>query len=298
MAGRNCENTDVSIIVPLFHGTKYIDGILQMTKRNAESAKHIKIELILVNDSPDDVPDYSETWNTDFPVYFLSNKENLGIQRARLCGADHSHGRFLLFLDQDDVIFDDAVKKLYDVVQGADIAVSDWSVEKPCKYGISTKDRFVHTEVLSLNRLCFRGNIIGPPCHCLIRRDCLPACWKNRIMKINGADDYLLWLGMLAEGRKFTHCDGILYVHKYHEDCFSNDGLNVLKSEGEALKLAADEYQIFSFWHWMHARSVRQEIRLAENAHTKKSLLLKWMLMLVYPEQLPQHIMKKCGIND
>lgn len=295
MTGKNLENIDVSIIVPLFHGTGYVDGILHMAKKNAEVAERIKIELIFVNDSPDDVLEYSETWNMDFPVIVVSNKENLGIQRARLCGVDHSHGSFLLFLDQDDVIFEDTVNRLYDIAQNTDIAVSDWSVEIPRKYEITTVDRLAHTEKFSINRLSYRGNIIGPPCHCLIRRDCLPVCWKNRIMKINGADDYLLWMGMLAEGRRFSRCKGILYIHKYHETSFSNDELNLLRSEDEAFKLAADEYQISSFWQWIHARSVRQRIRLIENARTKKSLLLKWILMLLYPERLPLYIMNKCG---
>lgn len=296
MSVKNCNNVDVSVIVPLFHGAKYISNLLQMVGKNIESARQINVELVLVNDSPDDVPDYSEARNANFAVVFVCNEENLGIQRARLRGVEHSHGKYLLFLDQDDMISDDAIWKLYNSVQDADIAVSDWFLERPSKHGIVAIEMLAKIEQYSLNRFSYCGNIIGPPCHCLIKRDSLPSCWRNRIMKINGADDYYMWMGMLAEKRKFVHCDGKLYIHKYHDNCFSNAELIMLKSEDEAFKLAADEYDIAPFWRWIHIRNIRERIRSYEIKQKNGSMIKRRALMILYPEQLLLRTMEKCGI--
>lgn len=295
MIEKNC-NIDVSVIVPLFHGSKYIDNLLKMIEKNIESSRHIKVELVFVNDSPDDEFDCSEIRNATFPVLFVSNKENLGIQRARLFGAEHSHGKYLLFLDQDDEISNDAIRKLYDSVQSGDVAVSDWMWEVPCIQGIVAKDMLVKIESYSVNRFSFGGNVIGPPGHCLIKRDCLPYCWRNRIMRINGADDYYMWMGILAERRKLVHCDGKLYSHKYHDKCFSNDEMNMLKSEDEAFKLAADEYKITSFWRWIHNRYICWRKQLLYTKNKKYSLVARLILFVLYPEQLLLRIMEKCGI--
>ena len=287
---------DVSIIVPLYHGTKYIKNLLQMIRRNIESAGTINVELVLVNDSPEDEPEDSDIQDADFPILLIRNKENLGIQRARLCGAEHSHGRYLLFLDQDDVILDDAIRKLYDAVQSGDIAVSDWLLEVSGKHGIDSQEVLANTKCYSVKRFSCGGNVIGPPGHCMLRRDCLPSCWRNRIMRINGADDYLLWIGMLAEKRKFIRCEGKLYIHKYHDGCFSNDELNIWKSEEEAFQLAADEYEISAFWRRIHARFIRWRIRCATIMNQQSSLFTRWVMLLLCPEQLLLRILEKCGI--
>ena len=114
-------------------------------------------------------------------------------------------------------------------------------------------------------------------------------------MKINGADDYFMWMGMLAEGRKFVHCDGKLYRHKYHDNCLSNDRLTLLKSEDEAFRLAAEEYEISLFWRWIHTRSVRRRIRFVKRKNG--SLFTSAMLWALYPEQVLFQTMEKCGIN-
>ena len=115
-------------------------------------------------------------------------------------------------------------------------------------------------------------------------------------MKTNGADDYYMWMGMLAEKRKFVHCDGKLFIHKYHDNCFSNAELSMLKSEDEAFKLAADEYDIAPFWRWIHIRNIRERIRSYEIKQKNGSMIKRRALMILYPEQLLLRTMEKCGI--
>ena len=44
---------DVSVIVPFYKGNKYINNILRMVKENVANANEIKVEVVVVNDSPE-----------------------------------------------------------------------------------------------------------------------------------------------------------------------------------------------------------------------------------------------------
>lgn len=290
-------NIDISVITPLYHGTAYIANITNMLRRNAEKAKNVRIELIIVNDSPDDAGTLLEISNTPFPVKVVLNEQNMGIHRSRLRGVELSLGRYILFLDQDDEISDDAIRNLYDTVQSGDIAVSDWIREVLLNNEVSSIERIADTDFFYLKRFCRGGNVIGPPGHCLIRRECLPTCWTNRAMTVNGADDFLLWMGMLAEGRRFVHCVGNLYTHKYHEGCFSNNQLNMLASEEEALRIAADEYGISDFWKWIYHRSIRRrKWELTGNVSDQRLRIKRYISAVIYPERLIFRLLDKLKI--
>ena len=57
-----------------------------------------------------------------------------------------------------------------------------------------------------------RNSIISPG-QVLIRRDKIPAVWKNTRLSNNGADDWLLWLCMLGAGAELALNPEILFEH-------------------------------------------------------------------------------------
>lgn len=76
----------------------------------------------------------------------------------------------------------------------------------------------------------------------LLHRDSIPDFWKTCIIQNNGADDFFLWLCILAEGRTFALNDRVLFEHvvKYH-----NASLNSYKmicSEEEAVYLILEHH--------------------------------------------------------
>uniref|UniRef100_UPI00307C002E glycosyltransferase family 2 protein n=1 Tax=Claveliimonas sp. TaxID=3076672 RepID=UPI00307C002E len=115
----------LSVIIPMFKGKKYI-------KSTVEQVKKIKInkEIIIVNDgSPDDSYDYcSKLYDLDDEV-ILINKENGGIASARNVGLENTHGRYVLFIDQDDCINPISVKNSIDYMLNSDLDIIFWSTE-------------------------------------------------------------------------------------------------------------------------------------------------------------------------
>lgn len=281
--------TDVSVIVPLYYGKKYLPRILKMIRLNSIRARdELNLELILVNDSPDEVPE--NVSKETFPVISVSNSVNEGIQRSRIKGLDVSSGEYVLFLDQDDELAEDAVLNLFRAADGHPAASSDWCFEDLAAGKTVSYSKKGAVDEKTLRVLLQGGNCIGPPGHCLLRRDCIPECWRVNTLSVNGADDYLLWVCMLTEGRHFQYCNKSLYVHKYNERSCSADELRMLCSEQEAF-LTAAKYYGFSdslIRHYLKYMDLRREMyRLRQKGVPK---IIRLLAYCRYPGELWRRI--------
>ena len=101
---------DISIVVPLYKGNKYISGIVEMVKRNVDelrSLRDVLVELVLINDYPDEKLDYiPDVSKTGFKVTVIETVINRGIHGARIEGLKYTSGEYILYLDQDDTLAD------------------------------------------------------------------------------------------------------------------------------------------------------------------------------------------------
>ena len=100
----------VSIIVPVYNTEKYIEkcikSILEQTYKN--------IELILVNDGSEQkeeaiIKKYAEY---DRRIRYIKNQKNQGLFLTRISGVRHAAGKYLMFVDSDDYISFDFVRKI------------------------------------------------------------------------------------------------------------------------------------------------------------------------------------------
>ena len=122
----------VSIIIPIYHGQRYISRILKMVDENARLVKDsAEVELILVNDSPD------VSLNTDFTqlqyaeAVCIDNAENCGIHKSRINGIRKSTGEYIIMLDQDDILEDYAVKSQLEHIKDGIVVVANGYAELP-----------------------------------------------------------------------------------------------------------------------------------------------------------------------
>ena len=115
----------ISVLIPAYNVEKYIarclDSVIAQTFRD--------IEIIIVNDGSTDgtaaiIDEYAAR---DSRIMVKSNPGNCGLLWTRHVGIDSSNGRYLLFLDSDDWITEDACEKLYSaaIESGADIVIAD-----------------------------------------------------------------------------------------------------------------------------------------------------------------------------
>jgi glycosyltransferase involved in cell wall biosynthesis len=206
-------SSKVSIIVPFYKGNQYLPRLFASITAAAAVCEEedTKMEVLLVNNSPDVFAELPEGLTLDVKV--ITNPQNMGIHGARLHGLEYAAGDWILFLDQDDEILLPGFRKQLQLRENSDVVVGNGLYE----YGtdrspIYKSEKAMNYLIRRKNFLRIRNLIPSPGC-CLIRKDVIPACWKKVPMKCNGSDDWLLWLLLFQEGRRFVCNYGHVYIH-------------------------------------------------------------------------------------
>ena len=106
--------TDISIIVPIYNAEKYIEetikSIIGQTLKN--------IEIILVNDgSTDSSKKICEKYANFDKRIILINKENGGLADARNAGLKRASGKYIMFIDADDLYEPYSCEHMYKTIE-------------------------------------------------------------------------------------------------------------------------------------------------------------------------------------
>lgn len=104
------KNPEISIIVPVYKVEKYLAECVNSILTQSFS----DFELLLVDDgSPDRCPQMCDEYSLKDSRVVTFHKKNGGLSSARNFGLDHAKGRYIMFVDSDDLLAEDALKHLY-----------------------------------------------------------------------------------------------------------------------------------------------------------------------------------------
>lgn len=96
----------LSIIVPCFNVEEFISSCLNSLIDNIENKYKNKIEILIINDGSNDntleVITNHKILNDEFDITLI-NKENEGLSAARNDGLSRATGKYIAFLDSDDI---------------------------------------------------------------------------------------------------------------------------------------------------------------------------------------------------
>ena len=99
----------ISVVVPIYNAVLYLESCL-----NSILDQHLsedELEVIMVNDgSTDGSQLIAQKYAERYPSFHLINQANAGLSVARNVGIDHARGKYLHFLDSDDVLAPDAYR--------------------------------------------------------------------------------------------------------------------------------------------------------------------------------------------
>ena len=127
---------EISVIVPLYNGEKYIKRCYESIK-NQDFNK--EIEIIFVNDGSSDnsINILNELKQKDVRIKIIS-QENKKQGGARNTGIKDAAGKYISFIDVDDFISGDFLSSLYEAIEkyNADIAFS--SVKRVKENGVES----------------------------------------------------------------------------------------------------------------------------------------------------------------
>jgi len=115
----------VSVIVPVYNPGIYIEDCIASLLR--QSLPPDEYEMVFVDDgSTDDTPARLDALAAENPRVKVIHQENSGWSgKPRNVGIDASEGTYVMFVDNDDYLGDEALERMYDygVANGADVVV-------------------------------------------------------------------------------------------------------------------------------------------------------------------------------
>lgn len=219
----------ISIITSFYDGNRYIKSYANHLKKAIDQLNCSEFEVIIINDSPS--IDIDTKLLKMLPnLRIIKNNHNIGIHKSRIKGYNLSHGEYILFLDQDDYINEDFFVKTISYMQNYDVCVTNGYYEKANTSELIYKNSFTQKQISNMKCMFTYRNLIISPGQCLIKKKSVPSLWIKQSLKVNGADDYMLWLLMLIENKKFAMINEPLYVHTYNGGNLSLNENNMLES--------------------------------------------------------------------
>lgn len=103
----------VSVIVPVYNVEQYLRDCLDSLL--AQTIDHEQMEVLLINDgSTDNSLAICEEYAELFSVFKVFSKENEGVSSARNLGIRNAKGKYLMYLDSDDMLTPETVKEVTD----------------------------------------------------------------------------------------------------------------------------------------------------------------------------------------
>lgn len=286
----------ISVIVPIYHGRKYINGMIaQIESCVAECRGEYALELLFVNDSPDEPIDSLSSEKIEIRV--IETNRNRGIHGARVRGLEHCTGDYILFLDQDD-----RIRPTYFSSQLAHLGDSDAVVCRLLHEGRQFYDtRMPFEQVVTREFIISVRNPIISPGQVVIKRNKMPETWTTAVLKNNGADDWLLWLCMLGAGVCFALNPEILFEHVVAGHNESMNVAHMIASEQEIYEVVSRERILTG----EELQSLQNAVNAAADEHLK--LVSKFQKMFfIYDEWLKlqelgiyvHEYLKDLGINS
>ena len=212
----------VSIIIPYFKKRKFIKKSI----RSALNQTYKNIELIIVYDdnNKDDFNYLLKNFGKNKKITIITNVKNLGAGLSRNKGIQNAKGKYIAFLDADDVWHESKVLKQIDFMKRFDFKISHTSYEiiNESKEVLSyrkARSFFFYKELLKscdigLSTVIIEKEIINN---------------ELNFTNLKTKEDFVLWLKILKSGLVIGALDEHLSYWRKTRNSLSNSTLQKLK---------------------------------------------------------------------
>ncbi|GEN49050.1 glycosyltransferase family 2 protein [Ligilactobacillus pobuzihii] len=200
-----------------------IDSVLNQTIKNWE--------LIIVDDCSNDNTDLvvQNYQKSNSNINYIKLRKNSGAAVARTKGIYLSHGKYVAFLDSDDLWNERKLEKQIGFMQKNDVDFSCTGYGQIDENGNVLDKVFMPPKFINYHKALFLGNPIGN-LSVIYNQENLG---KFDVPKIKKRNDFALWLKIL---RKTDYCYGLslnLASYRIRSDSLSRNKLSVLKYHWE-----------------------------------------------------------------
>lgn len=222
-------NIITSIIVPCFNQGEYlntlIDNIAESTKKNHE--------VIVINDGSTCKRTISELNDlksvAKHQVLRIIDKPNGGLSSARNLGMDESSGKYIQFLDSDDLLTADKIDSQIELIEDydLDVHISNWVACNEDNSGFTFPDG----ETICEDKLDFKGVAgswergLSIPIHCpLFKSEVLETIRFNE--KLKAKEDWFFWMELMSKKPSVAYKNFIGAVYRQHSESMTKKDLS------------------------------------------------------------------------
>jgi glycosyltransferase involved in cell wall biosynthesis len=214
----------VSVVIPAYNSSRYISGTLDSVLSQTFSNR----EIILVNDGSPDTTKLEATLQPYVPRLRYFNQENRGPSAARNVGIRAARGRYVAFLDSDDVWLP---HHLFNQVQHLErdrelgLVYANNSQVDEDGYTHDAFNRVPQNGPVTLDSLLAERCTVNTSSVVVRREALLQTCLFDEQMR--RCEDFDLWLHLANNGVKMAYDPGVHMIHRL---------VNGLSSDRELMK--------------------------------------------------------------
>lgn len=251
-------NETVSIIVPVYHAEKYIEE----TIRHVAAQTYTDWELLLVVDGSGDrsaqvIRDYQEAEGED-RLRLIVSEENMGAAKARNKGLQEARGRYIAYVDADDLWMPEKLEFELQFMREKQAAFVFSGYEFADQHGVGTgkvvhvPEQMSYTDALK-NTTIFTSTVLFDTL--LIPRELLE-------MPVIKSEDTALWWKVLRSGYTAYGLDRNLVLYRRPAESLSSNKVEAIRRiwnlyrRAEGLSIPRSAYY-FCFWA---VRAVRRRV--------------------------------------
>ncbi len=214
-------NIDLSVVIPVYN---YVNIIEENIKSILNQKTKYRYEIILVDDgSTDGASEICDRFASEYSNIVVIHKENAGIGAARNTGINNANGKYLMFVDCDDIVHDDIVEVL---MNGA---YSDDYDMVMCGHNLSKEKNDVVIDKIpniysKYNLMGYKNgdkimNLAGLPWCKVYKRQ----LWNN-VRFFNGYwyEDTIIQFLIFTQCKNYLYIPKIEYEYKWYEKNYSH----------------------------------------------------------------------------
>lgn len=224
----------VSIIIPVYNVEKYLKRCVDSVRTQT----HTNLEIILIDDgSPDLCPQMCDEYASIDKRIKVVHQQNQGLSAARNAGTVIAKGLYLMYVDSDDFINNNAVKILLkeSLKNKAEISICETLVYHQAEdLNQSPSDNFVNTIVLN------RQQAMNYLLDCPYARSAWGKLYSRTLIELlhypvgKFAEDMFVIHKVLDKSNKVVLVKSPLYI-------YNREGLSLTRSQFDLKKLEAIE---------------------------------------------------------
>lgn len=212
----------VSIITPTYNSEKYI----RETIESVQNQTYQNWEMILVDDCSTDntVQIIKEIQQTENRIHLFRLEKNSGAGIARNKAIEEATGRYIAFLDSDDLWKPEKLEKQTDFLKQYETGFVFSSYECIDEAGKPLGKLIIAPKTLTY-RMLFFGNFVGNLTGIYDTRK----FGKIPITQIKKRQDWIMWLEILKQIKKTPTIQESLAYYRVRENSVSSSKVHLLK---------------------------------------------------------------------